>query len=95
MTNITTIPITDEELKLLNREQYKKDIIFEFTEIFKGIPKSEKIVLKYSNKDKLLYIVTLDIHNIYKLYSFDEKTLTATFTKHKSISPIKLNDYMI
>lgn len=61
----------------------------------KGIPKNERICIReYTTNEQIKYIVTCDTSKNYKLYSFDNESNTAIYTKHKSNNPLKLEQYM-
>lgn len=62
----------------------------------KGIPKSEKICVKfYNNESKILtYIITVDFYQSYKLYKYDIEKAQAVYTKHKADNPLKLEKYV-
>ena len=59
----------------------------------KGIPKSEKICIRYYIKNGFLkYIITLDHYGNYKLYTYENKQ--AVYTKYRSNNPLKLEKYI-
>lgn len=61
----------------------------------KGIPKSERISVRhYSTDEQLEYIITYDNIKNYKLYKYDKETNTVINTKHKSVNPLGLEEYM-
>lgn len=58
-----------------------------------GIPKSEKICLRYySTNSVLTNVITIDPMKNYKLYELDK--LKAIYTKHKNKSPLELYSYL-
>ena len=63
----------------------------------KGIPKSEKIAVRYYmengiENNLLKYIITVDRFKNYKLYEYKDEQ--AIYTKHKSDNPLDLNKYI-
>ena len=56
----------------------------------KGIPKSEKLCTQICNAEsRLIYAITRDKNETFKLYAVDG--CKATYTKHKADSPLKLD----
>ena len=59
----------------------------------KGIPKSEELCTQIGDAEHpLIYVITKDRFANYKLYSVED--YKATYTKHKSSNPLKLERYM-
>lgn len=59
----------------------------------KGIPKSEEVCTRIGDAEHpLIYVLTKDKSSNYKLYSVDN--YKATYTKHKSNNPLKLEKFM-
>ena len=66
-----------------------------YNQKIKGIPKSERISVRhYSVDEQLEYVITYDNIKNYKLYKYDKETNTVINTKHKSINPLDLEEYM-
>ena len=75
--------ISIETRTTLSDEWYKLSV--------KGIPKSEAVIISYYNRNNvLIYIITRDKHKNYKLYYIHD--LQATFSKHRSNNPTKLEE---
>lgn len=62
-------------------------------EKLKGILKSEELSVRICDAEsRLRYVITVDKGNAYKLYEIDGKK--AVYTKHKSVSPLKLEKFI-
>lgn len=59
----------------------------------KGITKSEELCTHICDTEsQLIYVITRDKYNNYKLYSI--KSCQATYTKHKANNPLKLEKFI-